>query len=134
MITRLGVCGIPRPPYGSFAGKLETEAPEVSGGAGRPEKLVILPDGKRVYLDDRQIEELRIRLSRQKPNKKQARRIKKAQPEQQTIEVPQSPDIPLPPLFAVIPVDQQAARIQAEISEILRIEEEDTLALLLMVS
>lgn len=57
-VTRLGVCGVPRPPYGSFAGKAATE---VAVGAGEPTKArrrYTLPDGRRVEADKDQIKQI----------------------------------------------------------------------------
>lgn len=130
-ITRLGLIAVPRFPYGAFSGKTETE---VERGAGWPTRLVKLPDGRKEYLNARQIEELRIRLSRQKPSKRQAKRIKKEKPKAPEIEIAEELPLLLPRFYSFIPPEQQADRIRAEIAEILAINEENDILILLMVA
>ena len=55
MVTRLGLYGGPRPPYGSFAGKVEAEEVAVlpQGGAhSSTPKLVVVPSQKKHNDDD----------------------------------------------------------------------------------
>lgn len=119
------------PTHGFIASGEPPPVTEVA--AGWPTRLVKLPDGRKLYLNERQIEELRIRLSRQKPSKRQAKRVRKERPQPQEIEIPQAEPIPLPAFYNFIPENLQADRIQAEIAQILA-SEEDTLTILLMVS
>lgn len=140
-VTRLGLSGFTRRPYGSFAGKEATEA--VDTAAGWPtRKRVILPDGQRLMLTPREIAVVRQQIEAEnakqlaeieaKPTRKRKKARRRIQ--QQEIEVAGEAPIPLPPQISALAGFDDGADLEAAIYHMLRLQENDALILLLMVS
>ncbi len=114
--------------------------------AGWPEgrKRVILPDGQVLHLTPREIVIVRQQLEAEQAKqlaeieakstrkRKKAKRLIAAQVRQ--IEVAGEPSIPLPPRISALPGYGAAPDLEAAIRQMLRVQENDALLVLLMVS
>lgn len=139
--TRLGQIGFGHRPYAGFVAKAEAD----EGGAGWPEegrtRRVILPDGRRLNLTDREIAEVRRQIDVERFRQqaeleaKSARKQKAVKRKEiQQIEVAGEIPIVLPPRVQGLPGWDEERDLAAAIHQMLRVQENDALMLLLMVS